>query len=277
MLFKKRRPLSPVSPVFGSQRLAAECILNKRSISPSRQALPSRLLRSSRLLFWAEAHLILLQMPLLGSQVDGLTAETLAASALLLLRQTPATGECPGEETEEQVEEEPLPSTSPAGILGLPSEIVTPGGEPGRSHETRDGRQPAPRPRDQDGQPQEVAVVAAPTGSGAAPSPGRLCLPLVMPPNHAFFRLAGLQPGVTLRPSNPEGARFYPPASVRSCSLLHEVRAPLAEEPLCEEEACRLVLLAEQPAAHCVRYQKLELNQRHLTSAAEMLGKGFCF
>lgn len=170
------------------------------------------------------------------------STENEAAHALLLLQQRPSIFTKPAEESAQQEELEPQPSTSAAmSRQPLPAEQ--------KSHEAQE----------------------RPLASAAQPPP----MSAEELANHPFCRMPPLQPGVVVRAFSLENAssRGFVPSHPRD--LLRGVRELLAKESLCQQDADLLILLAEGLAAHCHYCERTPLATRHIDQAAGILGMRF--
>lgn len=266
--FKKRRFIFATPPVPPSQPLAAEGVQQVQHppfpagpTKPSAQRLPGAVSGEGA----GDSSAGAKPLARLSKELD-------AADALLLLQQSPQISRSFGEETKQHMEEDPQPSTSSAGLPPFPSRAAFSKEELGESHDAHDTAHLAPAPSGQEGQPQEAGPAGAPARLPAAPSSGRLGLPVEVPPNHSFFRLPRLEAGVTLRPLNLNRALATGLASYRPLPIMREARRLFAKESLSQEEANALAGQIEELLAHIYYYQRDDVDQKNVTNAVEKLG-----
>lgn len=199
--------------------------------------------------------------------------EVLAASALLSLQHTPQAVLGFAEKTLEESQGDPHPSTSYAGISGLASEAGRAAGGTGIYEASPQLQQVS--------ETSHQGESLKPFGTSAVPSRSRKMWrgrprlpPVVPPPNHSFFRVPTLQPGVVPRPFNIERA-IYGVVFRGPEDLLREARDLLAKESLSQEDASMLICVIEQLLAHCYQHHTNSPSAAHMHSVVQSIGFRF--
>lgn len=183
--------------------------------------------------------------------------ELCAANALLLLQQEPP---CPVQAPIAEKEKQEKQLQTLASSSGIDAPLATPDVQEG---DTLLHLFPEPAPITE-----PLVAAAVPSASGT----GFVVEPPEPPPNHPFFRLPTLEPGVTPRPFSTRLAVFYGVRCAEAAALLRDAHSLLTRNTVNQVEANTLMHIAEKLVAHCYRDQTFLFDSQALRSQAEVLG-----